>query len=519
VTIHVHGAGTVSEVINRTGGSRGLAGCTIGPDQKANATTTDCVMGTASGLWSFGDVVRLGESVDPTASARGWHFDHWTDSSASGYINCDPQESTGDFSSPNYYEFQIAQNLRVDLWFKDTTGPQDTAISGGPTQGATTGSTSAQFTSFSAASDPDATFQCRLDPPGSIGSYAGCPKNGATFNGLTQNGTWQLNVRAVDPSGNVDTTPAVRDWVVDTTPPVVHITSGPAVGATTNVHTADLGVSTSDGTLVCAVDGATLSTCTPPTAHLSGLADGQHTFSVRGVDAVGNLSTAITRRWTVDTTPPTVTVTGGPTGATNATSATFTVTTSGGTLACQLDGKDSPCAGSHDGLADGSHTFTALASDALGNSSAPVSRQWTVDTAAPDVTLVSGPAAGSTTTESTAAFSFTSNDAAATFQCRLDSAAFAACANPAGLVGLAAGAHTFSVRAVARRAMPRRRPRAPGLWPPRASRRARRRRRRRPRTPATAADRSRTRSRPAPSTSSSPPTVPRRRSSRSGSPA
>ena len=163
VTIHVHGAGVVSEVVNRTGGTRSLPGCTIGPAGTTNDTTTDCVMGSASGLWSFGDIVRIGESTNSTQAARGWHFDHWTDSGASGYVNCDPQDKTGDYSNFAYCEFQIFENLQVDLYFKDFTGPQDTTINGGPAQGSTTNSTSARFTSFTAPSDPDATFECR--PP------------------------------------------------------------------------------------------------------------------------------------------------------------------------------------------------------------------------------------------------------------------------------------------------------------------------------------------------------------------
>jgi myo-inositol-hexaphosphate 3-phosphohydrolase len=68
------------------------------------------------------------------------------------------------------------------------------------------------------------------------------------------------------------------------------------------------------------------------------------------------------------------------------------------------------------------------------------------DTAAPDTTITSGPPASS---ESTAAsFSFSSPDLdAAGFECKLDSAPFAACSSPASYSSLAVGAHTFSVRA------------------------------------------------------------------------
>jgi hypothetical protein len=47
----------------------------------------------------------------------------------------------------------------------------------------------------------------------------------------------------------------------------------------------------------------------------------------------------------------------------------------------------------------------------------------------------------------TPTFSFTSSDAAATLQCRVDAAAFAACSSPYTTAALAQGAHTFEVRA------------------------------------------------------------------------
>lgn len=449
VTIHVHGAGTVSEITNRTGGSRNVPGCTIGPSGKSNASVTDCVMGDENGLWHYADIVRLSQGVNATQQARGWHFDHWTDSNAGGgLINCDPQETSGDFSSPYYCEFQIFQDLSVDLWFHDSTGPNNTLASGGPPQGSTVGSTTAQFGAFTASDDPDATFECRLDPPGTLGSWGTCPSN-AAFSGLTQNGTWQLNVRGVDPSGNVDTTPYVRDWIVDTTPPVIHLTNGPAEGSTVNTPSATFNVSTSDGTLVCTLDGAPLASCSPPVISLTGLNDGQHTLSVRGKDAIGNQSAPATRTWTIDTHPPTVTIAGGPAeGSTvQATSAAFTVSTTDGTAACTLDGASAPCAGSHDGLAQGAHTFSASATDAAGNHGS-ATRHWSVDHTPPDVTLVSGPAAGSTSTSSTAAFAFKSSDATAGFQCKLDLGDFAACTSPKTYNGLPNGDHTFSVRAV-----------------------------------------------------------------------
>jgi hypothetical protein len=68
------------------------------------------------------------------------------------------------------------------------------------------------------------------------------------------------------------------------------------------------------------------------------------------------------------------------------------------------------------------------------------------DTVPPDTTITSAPPA--TSRSGSASFSFTSNEANVRFQCRLDGAAFAGCASPATYAGLAAGAHTFAVRAI-----------------------------------------------------------------------
>ena len=61
---------------------------------------------------------------------------------------------------------------------------------------------------------------------------------------------------------------------------------------------------------------------------LSGLGDGLHTVSVIGKDAVSNWQaegSATTASWTVDTTPPTATLSGQPTGAVNYGTADITV--------------------------------------------------------------------------------------------------------------------------------------------------------------------------------------------------
>jgi hypothetical protein len=67
------------------------------------------------------------------------------------------------------------------------------------------------------------------------------------------------------------------------------------------------------------------------------------------------------------------------------------------------------------------------------------------DITPPETTIDSGPAA--TTTDTSAIFTFSADEPDATFECSLDATAFTVCVSPAEYTGLAAGAHTFAVRA------------------------------------------------------------------------
>jgi MYXO-CTERM domain-containing protein len=71
--------------------------------------------------------------------------------------------------------------------------------------------------------------------------------------------------------------------------------------------------------------------------------------------------------------------------------------------------------------------------------------RFTVDTAAPDTAIVSGPPEQTENPDAT--FDFSSNEASATFECSLDGAAFTACSDPTTFTGVAEGAHTLQVRA------------------------------------------------------------------------
>jgi hypothetical protein len=76
---------------------------------------------------------------------------------------------------------------------------------------------------------------------------------------------------------------------------------------------------------------------------------------------------------------------------------------------------------------------------------------YTEDSTAPETQIDSGPAAGSTTGDSTPTFGLLATEGGSTFQCRIDGASFAACSGPGATHtpgALADGQHTFEVRAV-----------------------------------------------------------------------
>jgi len=109
--------------------------------------------------------------------------------------------------------------------------------------------------------------------------------------------------------------------------------------------------------------------------------------------ALGGLAVAAPTKPAVETP----TITSGPSGFTNQTSATFAFSAKKGlTFQCSLDGASfaactSPKA--YGGLAAGAHTFQVRARDSAGQLSLPASRTWTIDMVAP-VPAISAPAAG-----------------------------------------------------------------------------------------------------------------------------
>lgn len=210
----------------------------------------------------------------------------------------------------------------------------------------------------------------------------------------------------------------------------------------------------------CRLDGAAFSPCAVGgPIEYTDLAEGSHTFQVRGLNASGPDPTPAGYTWIVDTTPPVATIDTHPNDPGPGASVQFTYhapNESGSAFKCSLDGApptSCPAAGiTYHGLTDGSHDFAVAATDAAGNAQlTPTEFTWTVDnsladTTPPQTTLLSKPPDPSAGTS--ASFTYEANEPGASFECSLDGAAFTSC--PAGGVaysGLANGSHSFQVRA------------------------------------------------------------------------
>lgn len=277
-------------------------------------------------------------------------------------------------------------------WTVDTVAPE-TVLDDGPTHLSTVSSKSATF-AFSSPTPDAATFYCRLDGE-TIDTDCSSP---VTYDGLAE-GAHTFRVWAADHVGNIDSSPVLRTWTVDTVAPQTSITGGPAAGSSTQSRSATFEFASTEGqAFECRLDDGSWSSCDSPHA-IEGLSEGAHTFAVRASDPVGNTDpTPASLTWIVDAVPVDTAITDGPAaGSTSSSqSAVFSFGSVEGVMfECQLDGGawtacESPR--SLSGLNEGQHTFAVRAIDAAGSvDGTPATRTWAVD-------LVEAPVTPPTTT-------------------------------------------------------------------------------------------------------------------------
>jgi hypothetical protein len=279
-------------------------------------------------------------------------------------------------------------------------------------------------------------LECKLDN----GEYAAC-ESPLHVNDLAD-GAHTLSVRAVDVADNVDATPATHTWTVDTVAPDTGILTGPSGPTASKSAAFTYQGDALGGTAIagheCRIDDGAWGAC----VDYTGLAEGEHRFEVRAIDAAGNVDASpAARTWTVDTSEPNTAIESGPDALTNSRSASFTYS-GGDRYECKLDDDAWGACADYTGLADGEHRFQVRAIDPAGNTDdSPAIHVWTVDTIAPDTTIGSGPAA--ITSSRSASFTYSGGDRV---ECRLDDGEWAACRDT--YTDLADGDHRLQARAV-----------------------------------------------------------------------
>ena len=196
-----------------------------------------------------------------------------------------------------------AGNVGTATWswtIVDTTAP-NTTITSGPASPTT--ATSATF-SF-AANEAGARFECRLDSTADS-AFSACTSP-RTYSGLAV-GAHTFSVRAIDPSGNVDASPASFGWTIqpppDTTPPQTTITSGPPAQTLSTSAAFVFEANEPSSTFQCRLDGGAWLACTSPRSYVN-VPVGSHPFEVRATDFAGNIdATPAPHPWTVEPPPP-----------------------------------------------------------------------------------------------------------------------------------------------------------------------------------------------------------------------
>ena len=217
---------------------------------------------------------------------------------------------------------------------------------------------------------------CRLDG----GRGTDCSDGTFSVSGLPK-GLHTLRIIAVDALGNVGVT--TFTWTIDFGAPKVRIAKRPDPFTSIAEATFRWSSNSDPQLFLCALDGMKEMPC-DDIMSFGPLVEGPHTLIVWGLDAALNQTRPLVSRWTVDTIPPGLLLTGVPeNGAITADpTASFDIWQSEpGIIYCSLDDAEfAPCATPtvYMGLPAGDHSFQVYVQDQAGNVSITASRDWTV---------------------------------------------------------------------------------------------------------------------------------------------
>lgn len=319
----------------------------------------------------------------------------------------------------------------------DRTPPGAPVISGGPPADSRD-----DTPTWTIVVDGDARAECRIDD----GPWLPCADSITADLVAEPDGLHALEVRAIDPVGNVSPTSLATYDLDRLAPEVPAFTSVPVSPG--NAFAPEWAFTYEPGTTAwCALDGADPVAC-EGTYAAGVLPDGTHTLVVTVTDAAGNTSPAATNVYELDTSPPAAPVLSAPRTPDREVRPTWGIALEPGAVAeCSLDTGEPVACGdvfTVDLLGqDGPHRLVVVARDAAGNESAPASSTYVLDTVPPAApNLLHTPDRSSWTWR----FAF---EPGATAECSLDGVPWSACTSPLP-AGAPDRAVRFEVRAVDR---------------------------------------------------------------------
>jgi large repetitive protein len=327
------------------------------------------------------------------------------------------------------------QGLPVSYsWTVDLTAPVITFGSMVPAAGNTNASAITAEFMLSEASESVCDFD---------GQSAPC--NSPFAASVTSEGLHVLSVGARDLAGN-QALEATVSWTMDFSAPLISFGAiTPSASQYVASQTLSLEVNSNESIQFSStLDGVDLGQNVSPIS-VDQLDEGAHNITVVGRDSVGNISNTISHDFVVDITAPTLTfAVADSTSPSRLDTRAFSFSANeAASFNCQFDASGfSLCVSPADlsGIADGDHLYEVRATDLAGNQSSIASHAWSVDTVAPTTALAA------TQTGASISFVLSSSESPATFECSLDSAAYATCSTPVNYSALSPGDHFFSVR-------------------------------------------------------------------------
>jgi len=373
------------------------------------SSTSPTITGTSSdpgsGIWSV--TVTLDSISKTVTGTTSWSVTTSGLAQGSHTIVATAKDNAGNTAS------------KTSTFTVDTISPS--VLISSPTSGSTISTTSPVITGTSSdAGSGVKSVTVTLD--GVLQTVTGTTSWSVATSGLAQ-GSHTIVATAKDNAGN--TAPVASTFTVNAITPTVSITS-PASGSTISSTSPTITGTASDNVAVASVtvtlDGIskTVTGTTSWSAPTSSLAQGSHTIVATAKNNAGNTASK-TSTFTVDTAPPSVSISSPTTGSIiSSTSPVITGTSSDPgsgiwSVTVTLDSISKTVTGTTSwsvttsGLAQGSHTIVATAKDNAGNTASKTST-FTVDTISPSV-LISSPTSGSTISTTSPVITGTSSDA------------------------------------------------------------------------------------------------------------